>query len=188
MKTKPKCTKTTTIYPIHLKIKMKNDEIGIYQSQYDMNRYGVTDSGEFESNAIKRIPKDNHVKKIKQIFKYKKKLGEGASGKVLLAQEKFGQQQKCALKELHRKQKVNAQLFLREVVILESLTHPNILELYGIYLDKSSYFIATAYYSGGEFFDRVGGAVREPEFPGAVEAFPEGEPGAGAGALDGVEG
>eukprot|EP01084_Bolivina_argentea_P164856 286541_1 len=135
--------------------KDENDEIGIYQSQYHMNLYGVTDSGEFENNALKRIPKDNHVRKIKQIFKYKKKLGEGASGKVLLAVEKFGDQKKCALKELNRKHRVNAQLFLREVVILESLQHPNILELYGIYLDKSSYFIATAYYSGGEFFDRI---------------------------------
>eukprot|EP00484_Ammonia_sp_Unknown_P016493 CAMPEP_0197036436 /NCGR_PEP_ID=MMETSP1384-20130603/13937_1 /TAXON_ID=29189 /ORGANISM="Ammonia sp." /LENGTH=738 /DNA_ID=CAMNT_0042466615 /DNA_START=21 /DNA_END=2237 /DNA_ORIENTATION=+ len=127
----------------------------IYQSQYAMNLYGVTDSGEFVHNAVKRIPNDNRVQKIKQLFKYKKKLGEGASGKVLLVEEKFGVKKKCALKELHRKHKVNAQLFLREVVILESLQHPNILELYGIYLDKSSYFIATAYYSGGEFFDRI---------------------------------
>ncbi len=28
-------------------------------------------------------------------------------------------------------------------------------QLYDIYLDKKSYFIATAYYSGGEFFDRI---------------------------------
>eukprot|EP01083_Nonionella_stella_P025117 69186_1 len=131
-----------------------NDAI-IYQSQYAMNLYGVTDSGEFVTNAVKRIPAENHVHKIKELFKYKKKLGEGASGKVLLAQQKFGEQKKCALKELHRKQRVNAQLFLREVVILESLQHPNILELFGVYLDRSSYFIATAYYSGGEFFDRI---------------------------------
>ena len=132
-----------------------DEDISIYQSQYAMNLYGVTDSGEFVHNAIARIPADHHVRKIKDIFKYKKKLGEGASGKVLLAQQKFGDQKKCALKELHRKHRVNAQLFLREVVILESLKHENILELYGIYLDKSSYFIATAYYKGGEFFDRI---------------------------------
>ena len=126
----------------------------INQSQYHMNVYGVTDSGEFQSNAYKRIPSQNRVKRIKEIFRYKKKLGEGASGKVLLAQNKKTKEL-CALKELHKKHKVNAQLFLREVVILESLKHPNILELYGIYLDKSSYFISTAYYSGGEFFDRI---------------------------------
>ena len=132
-----------------------DNNISIYQSQYAMNLYGVTDSGEFVTNAKKRIPAKNKVHKIKELFKYKKKLGEGASGKVLLVEEKFGEKKKCALKELHRKHKVNAQLFLREVVILESLKHDNILELYGIYLDKSSYYIATAYYSGGEFFDRI---------------------------------
>ena len=135
----------------------EDENISIYSSQHAMNLYGVTDSGEFQHNAIKRIPKQHKVNKIKEIFKYKKKLGEGASGKVLLAEYKSGKLKgnKCALKELHRKHRVNAQLFLREVVILESLKHENILELYGVYLDRSSYFIATAYYSGGEFFDRI---------------------------------
>lgn len=136
-----------------------DDDISIYQSQHAMNLYGVTDSGEFVHNAVKRIPKDNKVDKIKELFKYKKKLGEGASGKVLLAEYKGNDPslkgKRVALKELHRKHRVNAQLFLREVVILESLKHENILELYGVYLDRSSYFIATAYYSGGEFFDRI---------------------------------
>ena len=136
-----------------------DDDISIYQSQHAMNLYGVTDSGEFVHNAVKRIPKDNKVDKIKELFKYKKKLGEGASGKVLLAEYKGSDPalkgKRVALKELHRKHRVNAQLFLREVVILESLKHENILELYGVYLDRSSYFIATAYYSGGEFFDRI---------------------------------
>ena len=35
--------------------------------------------------------------------------------------------------------------------------------------------------------DGLGGAVAESEFIGAVEAFPEGDSGAGARALDGVE-
>ena len=133
----------------------QQQNLSIYQSEYHTHIYGCTDSGEFVRNAVTRIPPKNKVSKIKELFKYKKKLGEGASGKVLLVEQKFGNKQKCALKELHRKHKVNAQLFLREVVILESLKHPNILELYDIYLDKSSYFIATAYYSGGEFFDRI---------------------------------
>ena len=145
--------------PSHAMQPQEDDDISIYQSQHAMNLYGVTDSGEFVHNAVKRIPKANKVDKIKELFKYKKKLGEGASGKVLLAEYKGNDPalrgKRVALKELHRKHRVNAQLFLREVVILESLKHENILELYGIFLDRSSYFIATAYYSGGEFFDRI---------------------------------
>ena len=49
-----------------------DDDISIYQSQYAMNLYGVTDSGEFVHNAVKRIPKENKVDKIKELFKYKK--------------------------------------------------------------------------------------------------------------------
>ena len=60
----------------------------IYMSQYAMNKYGVTNVDEFVTNAVKRIPKGNRVEKIKSIYKFKKKLGEGATGRCLLVQDK----------------------------------------------------------------------------------------------------
>ena len=108
-------------------------------------------------NMHRIVPWENQASKLKRLFVCKKILGEGASAKVFLAQKKFGddKEQLYALKELHRKHSINRHLFLHEALILQYLDHPNIMTLYGLYLDESSYFIASSYYSGGELFDLI---------------------------------
>ena len=103
------------------------------------------------------VPWENQAPKLKKLFVCKKILGQGASAKVFLAEKRFGndKEQLYALKELHRKHSINRHLFLHESLILQYLDHPNIMKLCGLYRDDASYFIASSYYSGGEFFDLI---------------------------------
>jgi calcium-dependent protein kinase len=39
--------------------------------------------------------------------------------------------------------------------ILKNLDHPNIVKLYDLYQDTTSYYLVTEYLSGGELFDRI---------------------------------
>lgn len=39
--------------------------------------------------------------------------------------------------------------------ILKNLDHPNIVKLYELYQDTTSYYLVTEYLSGGELFDRI---------------------------------
>ena len=80
-----------------------------------------------------------------------KTLGSGAFGTVRLAVHKATKQTR-AVKVL-KKSEQDINLLLREVEILSKLSHPNIMQIYEVFQDKSSFYIVSEYCKGGELFD-----------------------------------
>ena len=80
-----------------------------------------------------------------------KTLGSGAFGTVRLAIHKATKQTR-AVKVL-KKSEQDMELLLREVEILTKLSHPNIMQIYEVFQDKTSFYIVSEYCKGGELFD-----------------------------------
>ena len=100
------------------------------------------------------IPPNNQFTSIATLFKYKKQLGKGATGRVLLVEHK--QQHKLfALKEMRRSENENHALFHSEVSILKQLQHENIVELHDVYMDADNYYICLEYCSGGTMLEKI---------------------------------
>ena len=83
-----------------------------------------------------------------------KVVGEGAFGKVYLAEHK-GTLVQRAVKELDKSkaEKNQQSRFIEEVEILARLDHPNILKLFELYEDEKQYFVVSELLTGGELFD-----------------------------------
>ena len=92
-----------------------------------------------------------------------KTLGSGAFGTVRLAVHKATKQTR-AVKVL-KKSEQDMNLLLREVEILSQLSHPNIMQIYEVFRDKSSFYIVSEYCKGGELFDILSkkGSLSEKE-------------------------
>ena len=92
-----------------------------------------------------------------------KTLGSGAFGTVRLAIHKATKQTR-AVKVL-KKSEQDMELLLREVEILSKLSHPNIMQIYEVFQDKTSFYIVSEYCKGGELFDILSkkGSLSEKE-------------------------
>ena len=90
-------------------------------------------------------------------FKIIQTIGEGTFGKVKSAHQ-ITTNQIVSIKILHKnriKGKENLERIMREIKILKSLNHPNLLKLYQIIEDTQRYFLVTEYANGGELFDLI---------------------------------
>eukprot|EP00485_Elphidium_margaritaceum_P016065 CAMPEP_0202728460 /NCGR_PEP_ID=MMETSP1385-20130828/185637_1 /ASSEMBLY_ACC=CAM_ASM_000861 /TAXON_ID=933848 /ORGANISM="Elphidium margaritaceum" /LENGTH=623 /DNA_ID=CAMNT_0049394709 /DNA_START=25 /DNA_END=1897 /DNA_ORIENTATION=- len=84
------------------------------------------------------------------------KLGCGASCRVLLVKAQGKAEVQYALKELQKKDTLNRLLFAQEYKVLNALKgHPNIISFHSCYIDKSCYYLATQFCSGGTMLDRI---------------------------------
>jgi len=59
-------------------------------------------------------------------------------------------------------------LLMRELEILKTLDHPNIIKLYEVYQDSSYFHLVMEYCSGGELFERIAEKQRYNEIEGAA--------------------
>lgn len=95
-----------------------------------------------------------------------KPLGNGHFGVVRLGTLINGPSTKYAIKTID-KQKVKKELHLlkRELEILKTLDHPNIVKFYETYQDENYFHLVMEYLSGGELLDRLikNGYVSEKE-------------------------
>ena len=82
-----------------------------------------------------------------------KTIGKGAYGQVRLAIHKATKQTR-AIKIL-QKSKIDMEALTNEVNILSKLTHPNIMQIYEIFDDKTNIYIVSEYCKGGELFDII---------------------------------
>ena len=115
-----------------------------------------------------RDAKDIHVSPAVFLTKTKGKLsknyivirnlGSGAFADVQLCQYKPLNQQR-AVKIIHKaglhQQQMDEQFMLKEISVLTSLDHPNILKCYEIFEDNWKYYVAMDYCAGGELFDKI---------------------------------
>jgi len=95
-------------------------------------------------------------------------LGKGAYGEVSLVHDKITKD-KRAMKMINKKacNRDNSASILREISLLRSLDHPNILKIYEFYQDEQNYYLITEYCSGGELYERIIAMKNFTEFKAA---------------------
>ena len=90
-------------------------------------------------------------------YKLIKKLGSGTFGMVYKVKHKPTGSYR-AMKVVKR-DTVNYQddekTFLKEIEILSSLDHPNIMKIYEYYLDEINYYVMSELFTGGELYDQI---------------------------------
>ena len=82
-----------------------------------------------------------------------KTIGKGAYGQVRLAIHKATKQTRAV--KILPKSKIDMEALKNEVSILSKLTHPNIMQIYEIFDDKTNMYIVSEYCQGGELFDII---------------------------------
>jgi len=93
---------------------------------------------------------------IRQIYNFEKILGKGSFGLVRVISLKKEPEKKFALKIIE-KDKVKEKVYLleREIMILRSMDHPNIINFYETYQDSKYLYIVMEFCSGGDLMDRI---------------------------------
>ncbi|KAL4472084.1 hypothetical protein ABPG72_001082 [Tetrahymena utriculariae] len=84
----------------------------------------------------------------------KKVLGSGTYGMVFKAKKK-GTKITRAIKQIPKKKVKNQERFQREIEIMSSLDHPNIIKLYETFEDDKNIYLVMEVCEGGELFDRI---------------------------------
>ncbi|XP_041447557.1 mucin-5AC isoform X2 [Drosophila obscura] len=120
---------------------------GIPQDQIDNILSGIANTGDVRMN--------NHRKKLRQRFDIIKKLGQGTYGKVQLGINKETGQE-VAIKTI-KKCKIEAEADLvrirREVQIMSSVQHPNIIHIYEVFENREKMVLVMEFAAGGELYD-----------------------------------
>ena len=113
---------------------------------------GVT---EISLAARKRVLLPIH-KSIREVYDYKQVIGHGHYGTVRLATHRVRTTEEVAIKTVVKKKLTGEKdRFEKEMDILASLDHPNIIKLYSVYEDEKAYHLVTEYCSGGELFASI---------------------------------
>ncbi|CAH0555404.1 unnamed protein product [Brassicogethes aeneus] len=101
------------------------------------------------------VKQNNHKKKLRQRFTIIKKLGQGTFGKVQLGINKETGQE-VAIKTI-KKSKIETEADLvriqREIQIMSSVQHPNIIHIYEVFENKEKMVLVMEYAAGGELYD-----------------------------------
>ncbi|OMJ74115.1 hypothetical protein SteCoe_27035 [Stentor coeruleus] len=96
--------------------------------------------------------------KLSSNYSVLRKLGSGAFADVQLCNYKPLNQQR-AVKIIHKAglhyQQMDQDYMLKEISVLTSLDHPNILKCYEIFEDNWKFYVAMDYCAGGELFDKI---------------------------------
>lgn len=93
---------------------------------------------------------------FKDAYDIGEELGKGAFAPVKKATHK-GTKTICAVK-LYEKKKLSpsdAEKLKREISILQSLNHPNIIKLMDLFSEQAAIYLVIEYVPGGELFDRI---------------------------------
>lgn len=101
------------------------------------------------------VKMNNHRKKLRQRFDIIKKLGQGTYGKVQLGINKESGQE-VAIKTI-KKSKIETEADLirirREVQIMSSVQHPNIIHIYEVFENREKMVLVMEFAAGGELYD-----------------------------------
>ena len=103
------------------------------------------------TRELKKICFNEHPFKKYKIIK---KLGQGAGGKVYLAQEKDTRAE-VAIKEIKISSVDKKELLLMEITVMRDLNHPNIINYVDSYLDDQNLWVVMEYLAGGALTDVV---------------------------------
>ncbi|XP_078270192.1 NUAK family SNF1-like kinase 1 isoform X1 [Rhinoraja longicauda] len=113
--------------------------------------------GDAGSKLLPNVKKHHHKHNLRHRYQLLQTLGCGACGKVKKAQER-ATGRIVAIKSV-RKEKVQKELdrihIQREMEIMSSLNHPNIINIYEVFENKDKIIIVMDYCSNGELYDYV---------------------------------
>lgn len=123
---------------------------------------GIRVSGRIPSSVVTTIRPISFIKKVKGAlsseYEELKTIGSGAFSEVKLCIHK-PTNEKRAVKYIHKAglylDQMDSDYQLKEISIITSLDHPNILRCYEIYEDDLLYYVVTEYCEGGELFDKI---------------------------------
>ena len=108
---------------------------------------GCNPSESKKDDVTKIVSPNNQIKDILAVFRYIKRIGDGASCQVFKAKHK--ENGKCyALKKMSKADELNLESFKRERTVLRKMVHPSIVSYFDSYVDNDSYYIATRYAGG----------------------------------------
>jgi len=82
-----------------------------------------------------------------------KSIGAGAFGTVRLCVHKATRQTRAC--KILKKANQDIKALQEEVEILSKLSHPNIMQIYEVYNDKTNFYIVSEFCQGGELFDAI---------------------------------
>jgi serine/threonine protein kinase len=88
------------------------------------------------------------------IYKIGTEIGTGKYGSVKMAEKHCNPRKKYAVKQIPRGNH-DRKLLEQELSILNTVNHPNIVNFYEIYKDKSHFHIVTEFCEGGELYSRI---------------------------------
>ncbi|OMJ75322.1 hypothetical protein SteCoe_25556 [Stentor coeruleus] len=96
--------------------------------------------------------------KLPSQYREIKKLGAGAFAEVKLCKY-LPTNKERAVKTIHKsglhKQQIDPDFMLKEISVLTSLDHPNILKCYEIFEDSWRFYVSMEYCEGGELFEKI---------------------------------
>ncbi|XP_055375000.1 5'-AMP-activated serine/threonine-protein kinase catalytic subunit alpha [Condylostylus longicornis] len=120
---------------------------GVPQNQIDNIMSGVSNTGNVKMN--------NHRKKLRQRFDIIKKLGQGTYGKVQLGINKETGQEVAikTIKKCKIEQEADLIRIRREVQIMSSVQHPNIIHIYEVFENREKMVLVMEFAAGGELYD-----------------------------------
>lgn len=103
----------------------------------------------------KTIPRSISMIPVKNMFKFAVKLGGGSFGTVRLAY-RLDSKVPVAVKIISKENlKNHLNVIRREVEILTSIDHPNIIKLLDVYEDECRLYLIMEYCAGGELFTKI---------------------------------
>ena len=97
------------------------------------------------------------VSDIRKVYKFQTKiLGSGKFGTVRLASFISNIAHKYAVKTIFKEKiKKDVEILHRELEILKTLDHPNIVKFYEVYQDEKFFHLVMEHCSGGDLFERI---------------------------------
>ncbi|CAL2028921.1 unnamed protein product [Caenorhabditis brenneri] len=91
-------------------------------------------------------------------YNFVKTLGEGAFGEVLLLEDKSNPNVKVAMKRVVPKDREALEMLKSECLVLKALTiigHVNVIKIFGMKTDYTTFCIYLEYVDGGELFEKI---------------------------------
>lgn len=125
-----------------------------------------------DSSCFKHVFTHENPGRIDDYYKMdrKKMIGEGSYGQVVMGEDKATKAIR-AVKAIDVKKISDPKRFQDEIVIQQSLDHPNIVKLFEVFKDAKRVYLVMELCTGGELFDRIveeaekheGSAFGEPQ-------------------------
>ncbi|CAI2361332.1 unnamed protein product [Moneuplotes crassus] len=127
---------------------------GIHPNKKDQNSINVVSTRKLSDECVQRfnLPDDN----INQHYEILDPIGQGKYGKVYLGQSIHDKDKQTAIKIIKiRKIKSNFESVMKEIQMMKSIDHPDIVKILEIYRDPKKLYLVMELVKGEELFDYI---------------------------------